>query len=277
MGGQTVALHSPNACAAFRSPQAIARKTILVTGATGGLGVAVCNYLAEQAQTNLVLAARNDEKLRALAGQLAKFVGVVAYQAFDYQDRGSIARLAAACAIGLDGVVLMTPRIPKTEECLPDPAFLENVYRDCLIHPIYLIKCLLDCMKTDVQTNIVMISGISSVQVLGHYALSGPIRAAWVAQMKILAHRYGPKHIHFNTISSGGVMTAEAVERLREKAAEHGRTFAAQMEEEVSNVPLGKYADPREIASVVAFLLGDGANHMTGQNLIVDGGFTRSY
>lgn len=275
--GTVVSLRDPSSPALFGAPEAVARKTYLITGATGGLGRVICHHMACSSPANFILAARDEQRLSDLAGDLRQHPGLFSYHPFDYAQRTTIEQLAQACSVGIDGVVLMTPRIPKTNECLPDPEFQAMVYRDCLIHPNYLIKKLLPSMRGEAHAKFVILSGISSVQVLSHYALNGAIRAAWLAQAKTLAHKYGPQGIHFNTLSLGGVMTDTYTETLRKKAKGLGRSFEAQMVEEVANVPLRKYADPNEVAALVALLLSDGANHLTGVNLIADGGFTRTY
>ena len=55
----------------------------------------------------------------------------------------------------------------------------------------------------------VVISAISSVQVLGHYALSNAVRAAWAAEAKTVAFALGAQGIHINTLSLGGILTPD--------------------------------------------------------------------
>jgi 3-oxoacyl-[acyl-carrier protein] reductase len=72
-------------------------------------------------------------------------------------------------------------------------------------------------------------------------------------------------------------MTKRYTEKIKKIAEEEHTTFEEQMNEEVSNVPLRKYAEPVEVAKAVEGLLSEFTDHMTGTNFICDGGFTRAY
>jgi 3-oxoacyl-[acyl-carrier protein] reductase len=72
-------------------------------------------------------------------------------------------------------------------------------------------------------------------------------------------------------------MTPDYRKRLDMLAEKSGRSFSQQMDHETSNVPLGKYAEPEEAANAIAMLLSQFSDHMTGANVVVDGGFTRAY
>ena len=127
------------------------------------------------------------------------------------------------------------------------------------------------------RSKIVIISGMSSVQVLGHYASSNVIRCAWLAEAKTLAFALGDRGIHVNTLSLGGTLTPGYTASLERRAANAGVTFEQRLAEETSNVPLGKYGSPDEVAAAVEGLLSAFSDHMTGVNILHDGGFTRAY
>lgn len=112
---------------------------------------------------------------------------------------------------------------------------------------------------------------------LSHYAINNAIRAAWVAQAKTLAFSFGLDKIHFNTLSLGGVMTDEFIRKLQKEAMEKDSSYADFLSQHVDNVPLKKYVSPLEVAQIIEGLLSDFSNHLTGANIICDGGFTRAY
>ena len=64
---------------------------------------------------------------------------------------------------------------------------------------------------------------------------------------------------------------------LEKRAATAGVTFEQRFAEETSNIPLRKYGEPDEVGVAVEGLLSAFSDHMTGLNILHDGGFTRSY
>jgi 3-oxoacyl-[acyl-carrier protein] reductase len=127
------------------------------------------------------------------------------------------------------------------------------------------------------RAKVVIVSGISSVQVLSHYATNNVIRAAWLSQAKTLAFALGERGIHVNTLSLGGTLSPHYVGLIEKRAANAGMTCEERIAEETANVPLRKYGHPEEVAAAVDGLLSDFSDHITGVNILHDGGFTRAY
>jgi 3-oxoacyl-[acyl-carrier protein] reductase len=129
----------------------------------------------------------------------------------------------------------------------------------------------------DRRCKVVIVSGISSAQVMGHYASSNVIRCAWLAEAKTLAFALGERGIHINTLSLGGTLTPGYAVSLERRAAQAGVSVEERMSEETLNIPLRKYGRPDEVAVAVEGLLSPFSDHLTGVNLLHDGGFTRAY
>jgi len=257
------------------------KKTILVTGATGGIGRALCHRLA-QSGYSLILAARDDQKLKTLAGELSG-IGPSTFSV-DMSKDDSVANFAnymSNFGIDLDGAVMMPPQIPPTNECLPESSTWREIFQNSFIGPLNLLKAAIARMNPDPahgkRAKIVIISGISSAQVLGHYATSNVMRCAWLAEAKTLAFALGDRGIHVNTLSLGGTLTPGYTASLEKRAVNAGMDFTQRLAEETSNVPLKKYGKPEEVATAVEGLLSSFSDHMTGLNIMHDGGFTRSY
>ena len=181
----------------------------------------------------------------------------------------------------LDGVVLMPPQDPPTNDPLPSSEKWREILQNSFVDPLSLLKAAIATMKPDPangrRSKIVIISGMSSVQVLGHYASSNVIRCAWLAEAKTLAFALGDRGIHVNTLSLGGTLTPGYTASLGRRATGAGVTFEQRLAEETSNIPLEKYGSPDEVAAAVEGLLSAFSDHMTGVNLLHDGGFTRAY
>ena len=94
---------------------------------------------------------------------------------------------------------------------------------------------------------------------LGTAAPYSAIKGGVINFTRYLASYYGPKGIRFNVVSPGGIFDKQHP------------TFVKQYEKKV---PLKRMGRPDDISPVVAFLLSEESKYITGQNLIVDGGWT---
>ena len=259
-------------------------QTVLVTGATGGIGLAVCHRLAK-AGFSLVIAARNAGKLRALCADLSQiFPGDYTWVCVDMTHDDSIRQFAEELGtrhVILDGAVLMPPQDPPTNDPLPSSDNWREILQNSFVGPLSLLAAAIATMKPDPangrRAKVVIISGISSVQVLGHYASSNVLRCAWLAEAKTLAFALGERGIHVNTLSLGGTLTPGYASSIERRAANAGVTFEQRLADETSNIPLKKYGTPEEVAAAVEGLLSAFSDHMTGLNILHDGGFTKAY
>jgi 3-oxoacyl-[acyl-carrier protein] reductase len=257
--------------------------TVLLTGATGGIGLAVAERLAD-AGHSLLLAARGAEKLQALADRLNSLpaAGSHSWVSVDMTRDDSIKSFAselAARSIQLRGVVLMPPQDPPTNDPLSSSDRWREILQNSFIGPLELLKVAIATMKPvpGMRCKIVIVSGISSVQVLGHYASSNVIRCAWLAEAKTLAFALGERDIHVNTLSLGGTLTPGYAASLQRRAASAGVSLEERLADETANIPLKKYGSPKEVAVAVEGLLSSFSDHITGLNVLHDGGFTKAY
>lgn len=251
-------------------------KKILVTGATGGIGNELCKFLKEK-NYDLILAARDMEKLSRLKSELASKDSDVSYCVMNFSDVSSFASLKNFVEDGLDGLVVMPPQLEPTPECLPADDVWMKALSESFVGPLALIREMIPYLTKRVKSKVVIVSGISSAQVLSHYATSNVLRTAWLAEAKTLAFYFGARGIRFNTLSLGGVMTDKYVQKFHAEAQSKNLTLDELMVQKVDNVPLKKYASTREVAIAIETLLSDFTDHITGANILCDGGFTRSY
>jgi NAD(P)-dependent dehydrogenase (short-subunit alcohol dehydrogenase family) len=105
---------------------------------------------------------------------------------------------------------------------------------------------------------IVNISTAWAFEPTATFPTSAVFRAGLASFIKIFADTYAPKNIRINNVLPGWIDSLPATEERR------------------SGVPMARYGKAEEIAATIAFLLSDGAGYITGQNIRVDGGLTRS-
>lgn len=239
-----------------------ADKTILVTGATSGIGRAVCRDLLD-AGASLIAVGRNEEELAALAARAPDQVRTLA---FDLTDFGRYAELIPPLG-AVDGVVCsagIADRFPLRFFSLERYQRVIDINQTA---PIALISQLARGGQLKTSASVVFLSSILGTQVGSKGSLAyAASKAALVAFAKVLALELAPRKIRVNTLSPGMVHTA--------LNANQEQVSAEALKLDIERYPLKRYAEAPEIASAVRFLLSDGSAFMTGSDIVMDGGFS---
>jgi NAD(P)-dependent dehydrogenase (short-subunit alcohol dehydrogenase family) len=131
-----------------------------------------------------------------------------------------------------------------------------DVYFLNAVRPTRLVTPIMQAQKSGAIINISTFAAFEPDPV---FPTSGVFRAGLAAFAKLYADKYAPENIRMNNVLPGFIDSLPEKEEFR------------------ARIPMGRYGNSlREIASVVAFLASEGGGYITGQNLRVDGGITRS-
>ena len=147
------------------------------------------------------------------------------------------------------------PRAPILELSDEDWHDGMEVYFLSVVRPTRLVTPVMLRQKSGVVINISTFAAFEPDPV---FPTSGVFRAGLAAYAKLFSDRYAPDNVRMNNVLPGFIDSLPEKEEFRRR------------------VPLGRYGRAGEIAEVIAFLASDGAGYITGQNLRVDGGITRS-
>lgn len=243
------------------NPFSLVGKTILVTGASSGIGKATaieCSRLGAQ----VILTGRNEERLNETLLTLEGYGHHL--QICDLYNTEAIASFVDGLPeiqglVSNAGISMLTPvNFIKEQE-------LQQIVQVNTIAPIILLQRLLKKKKLRKGSSVVFTSSLAGIGFSstgnGMYSAS---KGAISAFVKAAAIDLGPKQIRVNAVCPGMVNT-----KLIETPM-----IQEQMAWDVKNYPLGRYGDPRDVALAIIYLLSDGATWVTGTNLIVDGGLT---
>ena len=238
-------------------------KNVLVTGATSGIGL---DYVKKNLNKNFnfFLIGRNFENLKKIINK-KKHKSKINLITFDFNKK--IKRFNFKKIPKID-YVLLSAGIAKYN-LVKD--FNENVFDEVininLIQNAKFMSYLVKNNKLNNHASIVVISSISGFKMAFNFNYSYSIsKAGLKAMVETLACELGNKFIRVNSIAPGMVNTP-----LRKKLNQDEYFTRIDM----SKYILGKrYARTEEITDVINFLLSNNSSFITGQTLIVDGGFT---
>ena len=233
-------------------------KTILVTGASSGIGRGIAIACAEQG-ANVVLNGRNVERLNdtlnALAGEGHQ---VIAADLVDTTQRQALVEQAPV----LDGVVHCAGIGSRVLCKMLEEQDVTKVMQANFEAPVLLQAELLREKKIAKEASIVFIASVAATMPSVGNAIYSASKAAIIAYAKCLAQELANRKIRVNCISPAMVWTDLALVGATEE----------QLREAEQNYPLKRYARPEDITGAAIYLLSDASSWVTGSNMELTGG-----
>ncbi|MFJ8248847.1 3-oxoacyl-ACP reductase FabG [Streptomyces sp. NPDC094466] len=243
------------------------RRSVVVTGATRGIGRGIAELFARRGAA-VVVTGRDEEAAREVADQLARTTGSrVCGLGVDLRDPAAIEVMAAEAEARhghVDVVCANAGIFPERSLREMTAADVDEVLAVNLRGSILTTKAFLPAMERSGHGRVVLTSSITGPTTgyrgWSHYGAS---KAGQLGFLRSAALELAPAGITVNAVLPGNVRT----EGLSELGEDYLRRMAA-------TIPAGRLGETSDIAHAVLFLASDEASFVTGQTLVVDGGQT---
>ncbi|MBL7006838.1 MAG: SDR family oxidoreductase [Spirochaetia bacterium] len=238
-------------------------KTVIITGGTRGIGKSLA-LVFNEAGANVIIT--GTKKLDDINLDLLKNNSSIQYYQLDFSSDESVKQfIHLVNELDRVDVLINNAGVNKidtiSEISIDDWDWMNTIN---LKGPFLLTQVVSEIMKKQKSGKIINIASIFSVISKVKRAVYSATKWGLIGFTKAVALELAPFNIQVNAVSPGFVDT-ELTRRIL------GPVKIKQM---VKSIPQGRMAQPNEIAKVVIFLCSDQNTYITGQNIVVDGGFT---
>jgi NAD(P)-dependent dehydrogenase (short-subunit alcohol dehydrogenase family) len=245
-------------------------KAVLVTGGSKGIGLACARAFLDEG-AKIAIVSRDRANLDAAAGQLSNAKTIVA----DLTHAADAARMAQEAERALGPIDVLVNSAGAAKRYPPDELNAQawHAAMDAKYFTyIHAMDAVLPSMRNRRRGTVVNIIGTGGKVATPIHLPGGAANSALMLASVGLASVYGKFGVRINAINPGATMTGRIREALALEAKAKGIAIDKVFEEGQSRVPLGRYADPEDIARVSLFLASDLAAYVTGAIIPMDGG-----
>lgn len=229
-------------------------RTIVITGAAGGIGRALVPLLAGDGDRLLLidLPESGVEDLAARHGALAV--------AGSPLTAGECRAALAAVDGEIDGFVHLAGTFEPDVELGDDPVIWQRTIHNNLENAYNFVTALVPRLPEERMASCVFISSLAFRRGGRTHAAYSAAKGGLVGLTRSLARRFADR-MRVNALAPGIIDTPMPADVIRQ----FGNLLKAEC-------PMGRFGEPREVATVIRFLLGEDASYVTGQTINVDGG-----
>ncbi|MCC5894563.1 MAG: SDR family oxidoreductase [Alkalibacterium sp.] len=254
-------------------------KTALVLASSTGLGKAVAKELALEG-ANVMITSRNKDKLIQAKREIELVAkGKVDYMVSDVTDAQSIKALVDVTrkTFGKISILVNNTGGPPsgTFDDLTDQEW-QKAFDLTLLSYIRAIREVLPDLK-ETRGHILNNTSSSVKQPIDGLLLSNVFRLGVQGLSKSLSQELAPYGIMVNTIGAGRIETDRLKELDSTRAHKEGKSVEEIQETIKSQIPVGRYGEPKEFAKMATFLVSGVNTYVTGQTILVDGALNKAY
>jgi 3-oxoacyl-[acyl-carrier protein] reductase len=253
-------------------------RVALVAAASGGIGYAAALELAREG-ARLFICSRDEGRIRAAAASIANETGAqvsgVAADVTSDEETEAFVQSARREAGRVDVLVTNAGGSPGSTFEETGLEMYRRAFELNALSAIRLAGLVVPGMRERGWGRVVNVTSISVKQPIAGLLLSNTVRAGLTGWAKTLSNEVAAEGVTVNNVAPGWTLTARQEEHAIVRGARAGRTKEEMIEGWASEVPMRRMASPEEIAAAIAFLASERASYITGQTLVVDGGWIK--
>jgi NAD(P)-dependent dehydrogenase (short-subunit alcohol dehydrogenase family) len=242
-------------------------KTAIVTGGSRGIGRAIAEAFAREG-ANVVICGRKQETLDAVAAEIGPSARAFACHVGKSEDIGKLVDFTNA-EFGRIEVLVNNAgtNVAQGAALEMNDAQFDKMVEVNLKSAFRLINAVAPGMCERGSGSIINIASISGIRPQLHGMLYSMTKAAMIMMTQSYAVELGPMGVRVNAIAPGLIQT---------KLSEYYWKDDARREAQIGRQPVRHIGQPGEIAEAAVLLASDDGSYMTGQTLVIDGGFLLS-
>jgi 3-oxoacyl-[acyl-carrier protein] reductase len=253
----------------------------IVCAASGGLGKAAATGFVREG-ANVVICSRVRGRIDAAAEEIRRAAADPSVRVLPLV--ADLSKAADVSALVSDAVrefgrvdILVTNAGGPPVADFPDldDATWEKGVDLTLMSTIRCIRAVLPHMQRGRWGRIINITSIAARQPINDLVISSTLRPGILGLGKVLANQYAREGILVNNLTPGFIWTDRQREIASARASKRGITTEQYVAEVVRDIPMGRFGEPAELASVIVFLGSEMAGYVTGTTLAVDGGLSK--
>ena len=124
---------------------------------------------------------------------------------------------------------------------------------------------------------IITISSTVAKEPSPNMVISATLRSGVSGFNKSISFELAKNNITVNTILLGGVKTERLNELIKKSSKSKKVKFKTYLKKIEKTIPVGRFAEPEEISNLISFLVSENGSYITGQNIVIDGGLSKSF